>query len=60
MPYYPEIHLTPYQRDQKILELRRAGYTYRAIGRAVGMDASSVCRAWRRLQAGGSGTRARD
>ena len=59
MAYHDQPQLTPYQRDQKIIELRQRGHTYRAIGRAVGMDASSVCRAWHRLQAGGTGTRAR-
>jgi hypothetical protein len=49
--------LTPYQRDKAIVDLRKRGYSYRAIGRAVGLDASSVLRAWRRLQAGGKGTR---
>jgi hypothetical protein len=57
MPYYGEIHLTPYERDQKILALRRRGYTYRAIGKAVGMSANGVMHALRRLQAGGPGTR---
>ena len=43
-----------------IVELRKRGYTYRAIGKAVGMDGSAVMRALRRLQAGGKGTRPRD
>jgi hypothetical protein len=60
MAYYDKIRLTPYQRDRMIVELRRRGYTYRAIGKAVGMSASSVLYAWRRLQAGGPGTRPRD
>jgi hypothetical protein len=49
--------VTPYQRDRMIVELRQLGYSYKRIGRAVGMDASSVMRALRRLQAGGPGTR---
>jgi hypothetical protein len=57
MRYYDDPQLTPYLCDQKIVELRQRGYTYRAIGRVVGMNASSVMRAWRRLQAGGPGTR---
>jgi hypothetical protein len=59
MPDHPEIQLTPYQRDQKIIELRKRGLSYRVIGRAVGMDGSAVYRAWQRLQAGGTGTRPR-
>ena len=57
MAYYNKIHLTPFERDRSILELRKRGHTYRAIGKAVGMDASGVMRAWRRLQAGRPGTR---
>jgi len=52
--------LTPFERDRAIVELRKRGYTYRAIGKAVGMDGSAVMRALRRLQAGGKGTRPRD
>jgi hypothetical protein len=33
-----------------IVELRRRGYSYRAIGKAVGMDASGVRRALQRIQ----------
>jgi hypothetical protein len=60
MPDYPETQLTPYLRDQKIIELRKRGLSYRRIGRAVGMDGSGVYRAWQRLRAGGQGTRPRD
>lgn len=60
MPYYSDTRLTPAQRDKAIIELRQRGYTYRQIGRAVGMDGSGVLRAWRRLEAGGPGTRPRD
>jgi len=42
--------LTPFERDRAIVELRKRGYTYRAIGKAVGMDGSAVMRALRRLQ----------
>jgi hypothetical protein len=51
--------MTPYHRDRMIVELRRRGYSYRRIGRAVGMDGSAVYRAFQRLQAGGEGTRPR-
>jgi hypothetical protein len=57
MAYYSEIHLTPYQRDQMIVELRRRGYTYRAIGKRVGMSANGVMHALRRLKVDGPGTR---
>jgi hypothetical protein len=52
-----DVHLTPYQRDELIIKLRRRGYSYRRIGRAVGMSANGVMHAWHRLQAGGPGTR---
>jgi hypothetical protein len=57
MPYYDETGLTPVERDKAIVELRKRGYTYKQIGKVVGMDPSGVMRAWRRLQAGGPGTR---
>ena len=57
MRNYDDTQLTPYQRDQRIVELRKRGLSYRAIGRAVGLDGSSVLRALRRLAAGGTGTR---
>jgi hypothetical protein len=56
MACYSEIHLTPYQRDQMIIKLRQRGFSYRRIGRAIGMDGSAVYRAWQRLRAGGTGT----
>ena len=54
-----DVQMTPYERDRAILELRQKGHTYRAIGRAVGMAPSAVHAAYRRLAAGGPGTRAR-
>ena len=57
MRYYDPTHQTAQQCDQTIIELRKRGYSYRVIGRQVGMDASSVLRALRRLEAGGPGTR---
>jgi hypothetical protein len=59
MAYYSDVQLTPFQRDELITSLRKRGYSYRAIGRAVGMSANGVMQAWRRLEAGGAGTRAR-
>jgi hypothetical protein len=58
MRYYSDTHLTAQQTDQKILELRQAGLSYRAIGRQVFMSPNGVMCALRRLQAGGPGTRA--
>jgi hypothetical protein len=55
---YPLIR--PHHRDQLILDLRRRGYTYQRIGRAVGISPSGAYRAFRRLQAGAPDTRARD
>jgi IS30 family transposase len=57
MRNYDSTQLTPYQRDQRIIDLRKRGLSYRAIGRQVGLDGSSVLRALRRLEAGGPGTR---
>jgi hypothetical protein len=57
MRTYNDTNLTPYQRDKTILELRQRGYTYKAIGKVVGMDPSGVMRAFKRLAAGGPGTR---
>jgi hypothetical protein len=59
MRNYSDTQMTPYLVDQTILELRKRGYSYRAIGRAVSMSPSSVHAAYRRLAAGGPGTRAR-
>jgi hypothetical protein len=53
----PGTQLTPYLCDQKILELRRRGLSYRAIGRQVHMSANGVMLALRRLQAGRPGTK---
>lgn len=54
-----DVQMTPYERDRAILELRQKGHTYRAIAKAVGMSPGSVHAAYRRLAAGGPGTRAR-
>jgi hypothetical protein len=56
--YYSDTGLTGPQCDQKILELRKRGLSYRAIGRQVFMSANGVMLALRRLEAGGQGTRA--
>ena len=55
--YYSDTHLTPYQTDKLIVELRQRELSYRAIGRRVGMSANGVMHALRRQQAGGPGTR---
>jgi hypothetical protein len=57
MRHYSDTHLSPYQCDQLIVELRQRGPSYRAIGRQVHMSANGVMHALRRLQAGGQGTR---
>jgi hypothetical protein len=38
MSYYDDTGLTPYQRDQLIVALRRRGYTFRQIAPRVGMS----------------------
>jgi hypothetical protein len=43
-------------RDEKILRLRRLGWTYKRIGKAVGMSESGVVRAMQRIRDGGFGT----
>ena len=45
----PHQELTAPQRDQVIATLRRRGYTYRKIGKAVGMSANGVMQALRRM-----------
>jgi hypothetical protein len=55
MPYYDAHRQTAFQRDQTILALRRRGYSYRAIGKAVGMTANGVMTSLRRIQAGRPG-----
>jgi len=50
-------YTTPAQvRDDKILRLRRLGWTYKRIGKAVGMSESGVSRAIERIRGGGFGT----
>jgi DNA-binding Lrp family transcriptional regulator len=59
MGYYEATGLTPTQRDEKIVELRRRGFTYRQIAPRVGMSPGGVLRALRRIGAGrGGGGRA--
>jgi DNA-directed RNA polymerase specialized sigma24 family protein len=42
-------------RDKKILELRRAGFSYREIGARVGMSANGVMHSLRRMAEGRPG-----
>jgi hypothetical protein len=55
MGYYEDTGLTPFQRDELIVALRRRGFTYRAIARRVGMSPVGVLRALRRIGAGRQG-----
>jgi IS30 family transposase len=55
MPYWDETHQTAAQRDKTIIELRKRGYTYRQIAKAVGMAPSSVQQAMARIAAGRPG-----
>jgi hypothetical protein len=59
MGYYEDTGLTPFQRDELIVALRRRGLTYRQIAPRVGMSANGVMQALRRIGAGrGGGGRA--
>jgi hypothetical protein len=53
--YYDDTGLTPWQRDQRIVELRKRGLTYRQIAPRVGMSAGGVLRALRRIGEGRQG-----
>jgi hypothetical protein len=48
------------QRDEKILEMRRRGYSYRAIGKAVGMSPNGVMHSLRRISEGRPGRNSRE
>jgi DNA-binding CsgD family transcriptional regulator len=52
MSYYDDTGLTPYQRDQLIVALRRRGYTFRQIAPRVGMSPGGVLKALRRIGEG--------
>ena len=47
--------LPAHVRDERILKLRKLGWTYKRIGAAVGMDESGVRRALQRIKDGGFG-----
>jgi IS30 family transposase len=47
--YYDATGLTAPQRDELIVRLRRKGYSYRKIGKAVGMSPQGVLQALRRM-----------
>jgi hypothetical protein len=47
--------LPAHVRDEKILQLKRLGWTHARIGKAVGMSESGVRRALARIRAGGFG-----
>jgi hypothetical protein len=55
MPYYDDTHLTSWQRDKMMVELRRRGFSYRAIAERVGMSPSGVLLALRRIGQGRPG-----
>jgi hypothetical protein len=55
MGYYEDTGLTPYQRDQLIVQLRRRGYSYRQIAPRVGMSPGGVLRALQRIDEGRQG-----
>jgi transposase len=47
--------IPPVERDKLILALRRRGWTYRRIGKRVGMSESGVARSLDRIREGGYG-----
>lgn len=55
--YYNDTHLNAQQFDQRMLELRRRGYSYRQISKAMGGDISpsGVVFALRRIAEGRPG-----
>jgi len=48
------------ERDKLILELRLRGYSYRAIGKRVGMSANGVMHSLRRMSEGKPGRAPRE
>jgi hypothetical protein len=52
MSYYDATGLTPLQRDELIVAMRRRGFTYRVIARRVGMSPGGVLRALQRIGEG--------
>jgi hypothetical protein len=56
MRYYFDTHLTPYQTDELIAELRQRGLSYRQIGKVVHMSANGVMYHLRCIQDGRAGT----
>jgi DNA-binding CsgD family transcriptional regulator len=55
MPYYDDTKQTADQRDKTILDLRKHGYTYRAIAGKLGMTPAGVLYALHRIQDGRPG-----
>lgn len=47
--------MTGPKRDRKIVQLRKAGYSMRAIGKEVGLSVGGVHAALERIAAGGRG-----
>ena len=52
MTCYDRTGLTDQQRDARIVELRRRGFTYRQIAGQVGLTPGGVLRALRRIGEG--------
>ena len=47
--------IPPQERDRMIVQMHRQGWTYKRIGRQVGMSESGVARAVQRIRMGGFG-----
>lgn len=59
-PYYDELKMTGEERDELIVKLRNAGWSYRDVGAQVGMSANGVMHALRRIADGRRGRNPRD
>jgi len=50
-----DYELPAHERDKMIMELRLRGWSYRAIGKRVGMSANGVMHSLRRMSEGKEG-----
>jgi DNA-directed RNA polymerase specialized sigma24 family protein len=53
--YHSDINMTADERDQKVVELKALGRSYREIGAATGLSANGVMHALRRIAEGRPG-----
>ena len=55
MRYYDQTPMTAPERDEKIVELRKRGMSYRQIGKIVGLSGAGVMYALERMSEGRPG-----